>query len=210
MIQKCLQGARTFIPACALLAGTFFTGMGCKAVDSAAVNDSVDRLVLGIAVGQELAKPSLETVAFVDPSRYIGLWYEIASIPQFFNTNCLCTTATYGIIDSTTISVFNQCRLNSVDGSLSTINGTAVVTDPGVNAKLQVAFFGPFGSDYYIIALASDYSYALVGDRLRRSLFVLSRTTTMDSATYNSLLSTAGGLGFDTSQLTLTRQSGCP
>ena len=38
---------------------------------------------------------SLETVEEVDLNRYIGKWYEIASLPATFQEGCTCTTAEY-------------------------------------------------------------------------------------------------------------------
>lgn len=69
------------------------------------------------------------------------------------------------------------------------------------NAKLEVQFFWPFKSDYYILDVADDYSYALVGHPDRKSLWILSRTIQMEAATYDRLKEEAGMLGFDTSKL---------
>lgn len=153
--------------------------------------------------------PELPTVPFVDPARYIGTWYEIASIPQGFSRGCQCTTAVYGIIAADTLSVNNQCNLNSPTGPVNAITGRALVTPGTGNAKLEVEFFPIFRSSYWIIGLADDYSWALVGDPYRGSLFVLSRTRMMDSALYNNITTLATNLGFNAAAVTLTPQSGC-
>ncbi|MEQ9366820.1 MAG: lipocalin family protein [Leptospirales bacterium] len=153
----------------------------------------------------------LPTVAFVDPARYAGVWYEVASLPQFFSVGCNCTTATYGIIDSSTISVFNDCRLNSPSGPANTITGRALVSPGTGNSKLEVEFVPLFRAPYWIIALADDYSHALVGDPFRGSLFVLSRgRTTLNASTYDSLIAYAATLGFNTAAVQQTPQAGCP
>ncbi len=153
--------------------------------------------------------PDLPTVPFVDPARYAGTWFEIASIPQGFSVGCQCTTATYGVIASDLISVDNQCNLNSPTGPANTISGRAFVTPGTGNAKLEVEFFPIFRGAYWIIGLADDYSWALVGDPYRGSLFVLSRARTLDAGTYGNITALATNLGFNVAALSLTPQTGC-
>ena len=40
-----------------------------------------------------------QTVDFVDVEEYMGLWYEIASYPQFFNQGLVGTTAEYTLLE---------------------------------------------------------------------------------------------------------------
>jgi apolipoprotein D and lipocalin family protein len=72
---------------------------------------------------------------------------------------------------------------------------------------LKVQFFWPFKGDYYIIALADNYSYALVGHPNREYLWVLARNPQMDEAIYQMLLAKATSLGFDVAQLVRTAQN---
>lgn len=182
----------------------------CAAADfPGAADDTSDTDTLQTLYLAGLPAP-LPTVPFVDPARYVGVWYEIASLPQFFSAGCQCTTATYGAIDASTISVFNECRLNSPTGTANTISGRALVTPASGNAKLEVEFVPLFRAPYWIIALADDYTHALVGDPFRGSLFVLSRTRTMATATYDSLLAYAASQGFNTALVQQTPQTGCP
>jgi apolipoprotein D and lipocalin family protein len=62
------------------------------------------------------------------------------------------------------------------------------VPDPASPAKLEVSFFRPFWGDYWIIDLAKDYSYAVVGHPGRDYLWILSRTPTMEPAVYDGIL----------------------
>jgi apolipoprotein D and lipocalin family protein len=154
--------------------------------------------------------PPLETVSYVDVNRYLGKWYEIASIPQFFSKGCNCTTAEYSTYPNGVIKVKNSCNLNNVNGILNTIIGSAVPERGSNNTKLKVSFTGtPTVSNYWIIDLADDYSYAVVSDPLRSTCFILSRIPTMDEATYQSLLSKAASKGIDISKIKRTPQEGC-
>jgi apolipoprotein D and lipocalin family protein len=150
--------------------------------------------------------PALEVVRYVDLERYLGKWYEIASFPQSFQKGCNCTTAEYFKTDNNYIKVLNSCRKDSSKGEITTAYGKAFVYDTTSNAKLKVQFFWPFKGDYWIIELADDYSYAVVGHPNREYLWILSRTPTMDISTYNSLLVRVKAKGFDINKLQITNQ----
>lgn len=132
--------------------------------------------------------PPLQTVAKVDLTKYAGTWYEIAAYPLRAEKNCTGVTATYTLRDDGEIEVFNRCRQFTLDGPEDSVKGRARVTDPSTNAKLEVSFFRPFWGDYWIIELAPDYSYAVVGHPSRDYLWILSRTPEMPEAVYSGIL----------------------
>ncbi|SDF40429.1 apolipoprotein D and lipocalin family protein [Mucilaginibacter pineti] len=163
-------------------------------------------VVLGLAAFALSAheKP-LKTVNYVDLKKYLGTWFEIAAFPQSFEKGCSCTSATYGLHTDGSIIVKNRCIK---DGKLKVAEGRAVVTDKGVNSKLSVQFFWPFKGKYWIIDLAKDYSYAVVGHPNRKYLWILSRRPTLDDQTYNQLVVRAANKGFDVRHLVKTEQIG--
>ena len=150
--------------------------------------------------------PPLRTVAHVDLSRYVGSWYEIASFPQSFQRGCTATTATYTLRPDGDIDVLNRCRLGSVDGKEKTALGRARVADRTTNAKLEVSFFRPFWGDYWVIDLAEDYSYAVVGHPARDYLWILSRAPAMPEPIYQAIVARLGAQGYETSRLVRTLQ----
>jgi len=152
-------------------------------------------------IAREKDEP-LETVRKVDLERYLGKWYEIARFPQSFEKNCTCSTAEYSLNDDGSIKVLNSCIKKS---ELDIAEGRAVVTDKKTNAKLKV-HFGIFSGKYWIIALAPDYSYAMVGHPNRKYLWILNRKPEMDTQTYNFLLVQAAAKGFDVRNLVKTEQ----
>lgn len=145
----------------------------------------------------------LATVEHVDVNRYMGRWYEIASFPQSFQKGCECTVAEYSLNEDGTVKVKNSCNRN---GGRDTSTGKAKVVDKTSNAKLKVTFFWPFSGKYWIIDLAEDYSYAVVGHPNRKYLWILSRTPQMDKQLYNEIVSRAEAKGFDVSKLNITKQ----
>ena len=149
---------------------------------------------------------SLVTVPRVELDQYVGKWYEIASYPQRFQKGCRGTTATYTLSDKGYLIVENRCNRDSMDGKASYIKGKAFVEKGSGNAKLKVQFFWPFRGKYWIIDLAADYSYAVVGHPNRKYLWILSRSPQLPSGVYEGILARLKANGFDTTKLQETEQ----
>lgn len=160
-----------------------------------------------LGMGARESLPPLEVVPQVDLSRYTGTWYEIARFPHRFQEGCVATKATYTLREDGKVDVLNECRTESIDGSVRTAKGTARVVDKKSNAKLKVTFFWPFYGDYWIIDLGENYEYAVVGHPGRNYLWILSRTPSMDDALYNQILERLQKeKAYDTSKLIKTVQ----
>lgn len=149
----------------------------------------------------------LAVATSVDPERYLGTWYEIASFPMGPQEGCTGTTATYSLREDGDIEVYNRCLMDSLDGKVKDITGKAWIVDTDTNARLKVQFFWPLASDYWILDVDEDYQWALVGHPEREYLWILSRTPQMEDATYNQLLDDLEQVhGYDLSRLTDTLQ----
>ncbi len=146
--------------------------------------------------------PELPTVAALDLQRYAGKWYEIARLPMWFERHCINdVSATYTLQADQTVGVLNTCRTSK--GVISA-QGIAVVPHLQYPGQLLVRFapawlsFLPFvWGDYWVIDLAPDYSWALVGTPSRKYLWILSRTPTLEAATTTYLKDKSRSLGFD-------------
>lgn len=155
---------------------------------------------------KEPAEP-LATVSHVDLTRYMGAWYEIARYPNSFQKGCVGSKATYSLMDDGKVSVLNECYDGSFSGKLRSAKGKAWVVDKGTNSKLKVSFFWFFAGDYWIIDLADNYSYVVVGHPKRKYLWILSRTKTMEDSTYEAILKRLVEIHhYDTSKLIKTVQ----
>lgn len=133
-------------------------------------------------------------VASLDLNRYVGTWYQVAAVPQYFNLVCARDTrAEYAALPNGDISVHNSCTTWSGPGN--EIQGAARVVDPVTHAQLRVAFPGVPTQEsldgppnYIVTALGPDYSWALVTDPYRISGFVLSRTPALDADQWNQVV----------------------
>ncbi|MEN9834580.1 MAG: hypothetical protein RL011_773 [Pseudomonadota bacterium] len=148
-------------------------------------------------------------VSELDVNKYMGKWYQVASTNPFFQRDCVCTTANYTLRDDGNVDVVNSCRLDSVDGAIKDVKGIAYATsNPG---KFNVVFGGirlP-GSNYWIIEVADDYSYAVVSSPLRRPIWILSRTPELPAETLDGIYKRLDTQGFPVDAITPTLQAGC-
>lgn len=146
----------------------------------------------------------LPTAEYVDIDRYLGKWYAISSLPQFFTRNCIGQTADYAAINPQTISVVNTCLKKN---GQSVIKGQAVVKNAATNAELIVTFNSFFTrlfrvkGDYTIVKLDPEYRYVLVGDKKRNSMWILSRTKVMPENDYVEYVDFANEQGFPVDKL---------
>lgn len=160
-------------------------------------------LLNGCSVFSSNNYPPLETVPAVDVNKYLGKWFEIASLPFSRQEGCSCTTAEYEILEAGVLKVTNTCRK---EGEIDQATGKAFVVEETNNSKLKVQFFWPFKGDYWIIDLADDYSYAVVGVPSRRYCWILSRNAFMSDETYEGILNRVKVKGFDISRFNKTLQ----
>ena len=84
------------------------------------------------------ANSTLPTAEHVDVAQYVGKWYAVTALPQFFTRKCVSQTAEYAIKSANSITVLNTCF--KANGSTKTIQGQAVVVNPKTNANLEVTF----------------------------------------------------------------------
>lgn len=177
------------------------------------ISRTIALVMLAILNGSAWAQlRDVRTVPFVDLNKYAGKWYEIARFPNRFQEQCAGNvTAEYGLRPDGRISVVNRCR--RADGSYDTAVGEARIADTESNAKLKVRFapdwlsWIPFvWGDYWIIGLAHDYSYAVVGEPDRKYLWLLSRNPVLPEAAWREAVDVAASQGFDADKLVKTPQ----
>ena len=169
-------------------------------------------LLAGAAAAQ--SPNPLPTVDKVDIVRYAGTWYEIARLPNKLQADCVGdVSTTFTLRGMRTYDIVTRCR--RADGREETDVGIARVQDLNSNAKMEWRFlplavaWWPFAwTDYWIIDLGPDYDYAMAGMPSREALWILSRKTELDAATYARLVAKARALGFETNKLIRTRHSG--
>ena len=148
--------------------------------------------------------PTVATSEVIDVQKYLGKWYAISDMPQFFTRSCLYQTAEYGLKSELEISVKNTCYAAN---KTKTIYGQAKVVNEETNSELVVTFntfwtrlFRVKG-DYNIIKIDPNYDYVMVGGNDRSNLWIMSRRPSMPEEVYAEYVAYAKELGFNTKLL---------
>lgn len=146
-------------------------------------------------------KHPLDTVRALDVNRYLGTWYEIARLPNSFEKDMSCCTATYSLRDDGKIKVLNK-GYQTRKGIWKSAEGYAFQPNASMfPGQLNVTFFYPFFGDYYIFYLDDDYQHVMVGEPGRKYLWILSRDKFMEESTYQKLLDKALANHFDITRI---------
>lgn len=151
----------------------------------------------------------------LDVRAYMGKWFQIGDYPQVYEKNCkFCTTASYTLDEKAGIvNVENACR-STVASKPTVVKATAKQVPNKPAGQFTVKFFKIFPAPYWIIQLGpivnGQYQWAVVSNGAKQSLYVLSRTPTMDDKTYQNILAFLKSQDFDLKKFQLTTQAGCP
>ncbi|MEY4352755.1 MAG: Outer rane lipoprotein Blc [Cyanobacteriota bacterium] len=150
---------------------------------------------------QDKAAASLEPVSAVDLNRYVGLWHEIARIPNRFQRQCVRDSlAVYTLRGDGSIAVLNLCVKRN--GAVDQARGVARVVDRISQARLKVSLVSvlgwrPFWGDYWIIGLDPDYRWAIVGEARRRFGWILARTPSLEPTSWTTIQAILERNGYD-------------
>jgi len=139
-------------------------------------------------------------VAKVDFKKYAGTWYSLYSIPTLFDKGSRETTTKYTLNASGNYDVLTTCKKTGDDKVHSFTS--KIFTSEHESAKMKAQFIWPVKVDYWVIDLADDYSYVVVGHPDHKFLFIMSRTKTLPAKTYDAILSRCRIKGYDTGKLT--------
>lgn len=168
---------------------------------------------LGMATMAYAQSKPLAVVDKIELDRYLGVWYEIARKPMYFQNKCESNvSATYTLNENGNVTVDNRCYTQ--DGKLMQSIGEAFVQNPPFNSKLKVSFLPeavrwlPVGrGDYWILKIDDDYQTVLVGEPRRNYMWVLSRTQHPEQSVINEYLDYAKSVGYDLGDLIHTKQT---
>jgi len=162
----------------------------------------------GQAAEPPLNLPPVSAIPLLNVPNYMGAWYQVAWFPNRFQKQCVSdTTATYSQRPDGNVTVLNRCK--KADGSFDDVTGLARPADSTLNgdvlspAKLEVSFlpswlrWAPVWGNYWVIKLAADGRYTVVGESTREYLWVLTRTPKLSSEDEAVIRSRLTQMGYD-------------
>ncbi|MDN3588399.1 lipocalin family protein [Pedobacter aquatilis] len=140
-------------------------------------------------------------VTKLDLKKYAGTWYSLYSIPTIFDKGSRETTTKYTLNKDGFYNVLTTYKKPN-DEKVYSRNSKMFPSEDGNNGELQAQFVWPIKVDYWIIELAEDYSYVVVGHPDHKFLFIMSRTQTMPKKTHDEIVARCKAKGYEVAKLT--------
>ena len=138
--------------------------------------------------------------------RYLGDWYEIGRFDFKWEKDMKNVRANYSLNKNGTIKVTNSGYDYVAKKNKESIGKAKFAGKQKTIGDLKVSFFGPFYSAYQVIALDTDYQYALVAGANNKLLWILSRKPTIPDNVKNDYIKIAQSAGYDFSDFVWTIQ----
>lgn len=139
-------------------------------------------------------------VAKVDLKKYSGTWYSLYSIPTLFDKGSRETTTKYTLNKS---GYFDVITTYKKPGEEQIHSVTSKIFPGGDEvSRMKAQFIWPIKLDYWIIELAEDYSYVVVGHPEHKFLFIMSRNTKISKKAYDEIIGRCREKGYAVSKLT--------
>ena len=137
----------------------------------------------------------------VDLKRFGGTWYSLSSIPTMFDKGSRETTTHYSLNKDGYYDVTTTCKKE--DNSVRSVT-SKIFPEAGNRAgEMKAQFIWPIKVDYWVVDLAPDYSWAVVGHPDYRWLFIMSRKPQMDKKQYDEIVAHCKAMGYPTDKLVL-------
>lgn len=141
---------------------------------------------------------AIPAVSGFETDKYLGQWYEIARLPNWFENGMSNVSAEYSRQPDNSLQVINRGMKN---GKEKSVTGKIRQHGKSDTGELEVSFFWPFYASYRIIKLAPDYRYSVVMGDTPEYLWILSRTPHLAPADLQEIITFLETHGFPVDKL---------
>jgi len=141
-----------------------------------------------------------QPVQRVDIMAFAGKWYSLYAIPTFMDKHWRQKIETYVIHPDgyyavfTTYNLVGESKRKYIRSKLFVVRGTG-------NAVFKAQLVWPFKVDYWVIELAEDYSYVIIGHPKFERLCIMSRKPELPDELVKELIGRCSKKGYNTSKL---------
>ncbi len=148
----------------------------------------------------------IEPIQDFSLDRYLGTWYEVARLDHSFERGLSHVSAEYSLRDDGGVRVKNIGYSAAKDRWQEAV-GKAYFVKGENTGHLKVTFQWPFYSSYVVFKLDDDYQHSYVTGNDLNTLWLLSRTPTVDDRVLQAFKTEASQRGFDVTSLRMVNQT---
>jgi apolipoprotein D and lipocalin family protein len=140
-------------------------------------------------------------------NQFTVAWYEQARLPEKQEKACQSDNVILYALDDkkNTFEFVVSCRLKGDNWNSWNFAGKL---DPAGSGKLRIKRIWPLTSPYLVLAIAPDGSWMVTGTPNHKSLWLLSKTPTIEAEVLSTMEARAQALGYSTSGLIHVKQRG--
>jgi apolipoprotein D and lipocalin family protein len=136
----------------------------------------------------------------VDILSFAGKWFTLCSIPMIMNKRWRQTIETYVIHPDGYYAVFTAYNVEGEE-ERRFVRSKLFVVRGSKNAMFKAQVIWPFKLDYWVIELAEDYSYVVMGHPKHKYLSIMSRKPSLPDEILKAVIERCEARGYDTSKL---------
>ena len=141
----------------------------------------------------------------LDVNNLSGAWYEIARYPNKREKECTADSQELVALDdkSSHLQLVDSCT--AAKGYAVVHNYTAKI-DKQTDGKLRIPTFFPLARPYWVLAMAPDNSWLVIGEANHKQLWIFSKTSTLAPATLTQIEALTTAAGYSTDRLVFSPQ----
>ena len=163
---------------------------------------------VSLAIFAGAAQATMNPAPAVDPTRYVGRWYEVARLPNKIQSDCVAATSDWSREPGGVFNVVQTCHMGAAKGPAKIWRGAGKIIDAVTNSRFRIGFFGGFVKmDYQILARGDDYSWCILTAANPKFLWIMSRRPALNPDQRAALVAHAQALGYNTSGLVFDNQA---
>jgi apolipoprotein D and lipocalin family protein len=142
----------------------------------------------------------------LDVNNLSGTWHEIARYPNKREKLCIADSLELVALDdkSNHLQLVDSCT--AAKGFTSVHNYIAKI-DKQTDGKLKIPEFFPLSRPYWVLAMASDNSWLVIGEANHKELWIFSKKPKLDPATLTQIEALTAAAGYSTARLVFPRQN---
>jgi apolipoprotein D and lipocalin family protein len=142
-----------------------------------------------------------QTVDYLEPTKMMGRWYEIARLPNQIQKGCQAGASDW-TRSAEGFSVVQSCHKGAPDGPLSLWRAKARVADPTTNAKFRMTFFGGLVSqEYWVLDRRDADGWLILATHDGKYLWLMCQRPTLPASARAQAVARIKQLGFDPTRL---------
>lgn len=165
----------------------------------------VAAMILALPLALHAQKPV--PVPALNLKQLTGTWFQVQRLPDKAEKGCVSDGITLFALGEKDRAFQRGHFCRNKKGDLVNGNKTGK-QDKKLNGDLRISRFVIFHTHVYVLAAAPDMSYALLGKPNHKSLWLLSRTATLQPAAQTQLTSQAAAMGYKTDKLLTVPHTG--